>query len=434
MKKINKKSTKLCLLLICFTFALLTLNIKVSGHDQSPDVTFEDCVSGNRWFKLLNWHISDEVPTIKYYFCEGLTYNELGIYSVHNFHSWTVSKPSGSYEISEIKQYLSEGIRNWGNIKIAQYDSSGQLLGYTQLVNVEEGNRNDYNVIICPHQNLGGGTVADMWRMNMNLNTYHADHFRFRFDAEHFFNEYGIVRDPDEAISVASHEIGHMLGLNDMYADLCNGSMHYHDEILMGYNSTITYKDVAGVSINRGIHTDSDHIWQMYKISNNKYYVRCLLCNGIKSVTALAYSQSYSLVSCSPTSHSSTGGNLIPVASMGDQHVLRCKFCDTFVYEDHDYEWNYNLHSHMWKCTICAAEKETVSHTMVYTGNITDEGHERICVDCDYLVYITHAFYYTPIYRFGIPTLQHEKRCWNCDFYVKENHEPLPNGENCCTY
>lgn len=96
-----------------------------------------------------------------------------------------------------------------------------------------------------------------------------------------------------------AHELGHVLGL--LYVDnehLCGSNLEdqHHYELLMGYgeemldrSSNITYKDIAGVAIARGFHTDSDHKWLNCGLqSDGKYKLVCSICNGVKNVAGLS--------------------------------------------------------------------------------------------------------------------------------------------------
>ena len=94
-----------------------------------------------------------------------------------------------------------------------------------------------------------------------------------------------------------AHEFGHVLGLRDV-DDNCSASniTNHHQEILMGYGSpmlnrsqNITYKDIAGVAITRGFHTDDDHKWMTDTIiSSSGIKMVCSICNAVKYVTSLS--------------------------------------------------------------------------------------------------------------------------------------------------
>lgn len=68
-----------------------------------------------------------------------------------------------------------------------------------------------------------------------------------------------------------AHEIGHVLGLNDIDdIENSNDNYYHHEELLMGYSKSnifnnkqteITYKDIAGVLVALGYHTPDEHIW-----------------------------------------------------------------------------------------------------------------------------------------------------------------------------
>lgn len=51
---------------------------------------------------------------------------------------------------------------------------------------------------------------------------------------------------------------------------------------------SITYKDLAGVAITRGFHTDSDHRWlKDSNTYNGEYKLICSICNGVNMLPQL---------------------------------------------------------------------------------------------------------------------------------------------------
>ena len=54
-------------------------------------------------------------------------------------------------------------------------------------------------------------------------------------------------------------------------------------------NCSVLYKDIAGVAITRGFHTDNDHKWLNCGLqSDGNYKLVCSICNGVKQVTSLS--------------------------------------------------------------------------------------------------------------------------------------------------
>lgn len=144
-----------------------------------------------------------------------------------------------------------------------------------------------------------------------------------------------------------THEIGHVLGLRDI--DSVENNIpddYHHEEILMGYSyfsknlgingeatfanrqSEITYKDIVGVAITRGYHTDNNHKW-LYDnnyLSDSEYKIICSICNGVKYVDSLS-GITYSIYQSCNNQHSLNSGNMFVVASYGTKDYYKCKYC-----------------------------------------------------------------------------------------------------------
>ena len=82
-----------------------------------------------------------------------------------------------------------------------------------------------------------------------------------------------------------AHELGHILGLEDIddFCDTLNAA--HHQESVMGDGDRAsnypTYKDIAGVAITRGLHTDDNHLWMVRFKSDGTTDVICAICNGV---------------------------------------------------------------------------------------------------------------------------------------------------------
>ena len=138
---------------------------------------------------------------------------------------------------------------------------------------------------------------------------------------------------------VGAHEFGHVLGLYDV-DKLCGSSeeVDHHGGILMGYGNVFdqmaqnpTYKDIAGVSITRGFHTDDNHRWMIRTRDDGSTYLICSLCNGIRTEFTLTngiYEGQTPVVygSCNDN-HSLTGGNMLLVATDGIRDFYKCMKC-----------------------------------------------------------------------------------------------------------
>lgn len=146
---------------------------------------------------------------------------------------------------------------------------------------------------------------------------------------------------------LGAHEFGHVLGLFDIdVSEYLKGysNVNHHDEVLMGYDfsyifqTNITYKDIAGVAITRGIHTNNDHMW-LYDVDGltqdnlnpNNHKLICSLCNCVKFVDDLTgydyeiYGQCGHLTT--PPSSSCPDEYMMPVACYGNKDYYKCKYC-----------------------------------------------------------------------------------------------------------
>lgn len=161
--------------------------------------------------------------------------------------------------------------------------------------------------------------------MTVNINHFYVN-------SSNNADEVSLVRE-----RTGAHELGHVLGLRDVDSiNLCNAttSTEHHHELLMGYgyplvdrSFNITYKDIAGVAILRGFHTDDDHKWLDCGVqSDGTYKLLCSICNGVKYVDSLSdfiydtYNDCYG-------NHTLSSGNMKAVASYGTQDYYKCKYC-----------------------------------------------------------------------------------------------------------
>ena len=137
--------------------------------------------------------------------------------------------------------------------------------------------------------------------------------------------------------------MGHVLGLGDMdgqpYNEYDLNIGWHHEEVIMGYNSPrqteITYKDIAGVSITRGFHTDSDHVWMLRTNSDSTKDVICSLCNGVRydidttinSQGKECYENKEVNIYKSCTHYNGSNSNMLLVATNGEQDFYKCQYC-----------------------------------------------------------------------------------------------------------
>lgn len=156
------------------------------------------------------------------------------------------------------------------------------------------------------------------------------------------------------------HELGHVLGLDDVDGCCPTSSLFYHhNESIMGYGlgndittkkTFATYQDIAGISITRSFHTDDDHIWMKRVNDDNTIDLICSLCNGVKANVTLDSNQTTyngkslnNYKSC--THYNGTNYKMLHVASDKQHDFYKCQYCryiETIDYNDKIYSLNYN--------------------------------------------------------------------------------------------
>ena len=251
-----------------------------------------------------------------------------------------------------------------------------------------------------------------------------------------------------------AHEIGHVLGLVDIdVSDYCHSNsfddagndINHHQELMMGYhgrtlaNKNITYKDIAGVAIARGFHTDSDHKWlNAGQQSDGTYKLICSICNGVRYYSSLNGYTYNSYGQCNGD-HNLIDGNMMAVASYGNKDYFKCKYCryvapfDELVEQQYSYS-QFRTDKH--RCTSEVVGLEyffTELHTMEnemctkcgyhihsYTDHYqqyTDTYHLQYCRCGDFSVE-THSYgcYFTPNNK-----LIHNSHC-NCGHSITQRH------------
>lgn len=436
----RKRFGAFVLALIIITNVSILGAIQVFAHDAMLNVDYDDCIYEigadgiNETWYILNKgsvcrHISHEVDTIKYYFAdsvEGSTY------------TWTTDVSVSVAQ--EIKNAYAESMKKWNNVYFYSYDDNG-ILNKHKIINIVEGTATDHNLTIYPvtgknfiaatgtvgtKDEIESGTIShchySKWEMEVNI-----DHFYVHDNYNQGYID--LVRERNGA-----HEFGHVLGLRDVDSNnLCNAttSVQHHHELLMGYGSpmadrsvNITYKDIAGVAITRGFHTNSDHKWLNCGLqSNGKYKLICAICNGIEEVTSLG-GYTYEPYGRCGSNHTLSGGNMFAVASYGTKDYYKCKYCRYVVPFDSNVTQNYsktnynssfhqcvnnvngleymfyeehirdtyvyvdkNRHRRSCACGAGALERHTVSVSSVVGGRFAP------CMGCGYLLDLRDDFY-----------------------------------------
>ncbi len=338
------KSCKVISALIIVALLMSSLMVTpVFAHEDILEVDYDICnhqYDGDgiheAWYSVFygedSYHIGHEVTTIKYYFVE--TYN-----------SYTWSTDMSEAEADAIKAAFVESMEKWNEVYFYSYNSEGNVTKQ-KIINVVEGTENDHNLSILPVQNHANHatieSVGDGEIIGGNDNHKHYSHWNMLVNVVDYnimttrITE-GSILNSVEAMKAytGAHELGHVLGLYDL--DKCCGDFtstkNHHQEVLMGYGEpiesraqNITYKDIAGVAITRGFHTDNDHLWIYCGMQNGNHKLLCSICNGIKTVSSLAgYTYQY-YMDCLGN-HNISSGNMMAVASYGTKDYYKCKYC-----------------------------------------------------------------------------------------------------------
>ena len=332
-----------------------------------------------------------------------------------------------------VKTWFINGVCKWNNICFYKQNGSNYISKHN-LVNISEGTLNNHNLSIYPEVfDEDNSTIAyavpsdncssvlvdsylcithhhcDKWDIVFNL-------FYYQTYDEIYLGHYG------------AHEFGHVLGLVDVDGCECHYPDEYHHaELLMGYESPfrteITYKDLIGAAITRGLHTDLDHKWIYRSIEYGSYKLICSVCNCIKYVSSLDGIDYVTYKYCNDE-HDLADGNMFAVASYGNSDYYKCKYC-RYVAPFDDIEpqnytkTQYNSSNHIvtnqvtglgysfyenhsfdttHTCTLCGAQYSH-SYTHHYE-NYSSTHHEAYC-ECGASVLDFHAANFMQSYIFN---------------------------------
>ncbi len=345
--KLTKKIVSLFMVLtILFGFSVISTH----AHEALLEVDYDNCVASEfedgideAWYILntssLAQHIGHEVTTIKYYFAEEERYGR------ENPYTWTTAV--SETVANEIKTAYANSMKKWNNVYFYSHDSTGNIVK-NKIINVEEAiNEEDANLVIYPADNLsyfaetiatetpeilesGDGMLGeiDHWHRSKWIMIVCVDYFYVNGDYDADFVT--TLRN-----RTGAHELGHVLGLLDV-DNFCSAKDQedHHHELLMGYglpvtdrSTDITYKDIAGVAITRGFHTDADHKWLNCGLQNDgQYKLVCTICNGVKKVDSLS-GYTYDTYGSCNGNHELSDGNMMAVASYGNKDYYKCKYC-----------------------------------------------------------------------------------------------------------
>ena len=150
------------------------------------------------------------------------------------------------------------------------------------------------------------------------------------------YNASGSGNRPGRNIDTPMHEMGHLLGLNDLDADLPSTDWPTH-RTLMGYSrgttdltlsQAITYHDIQGIAVLNNRHTD--HHFIRYVQRENDYLHYCFYCDTADCRSSVISGAS-EMESASNCVHAYQ-----PMVSLGDKHWFKCTKCYNVI-ESNDF-------------------------------------------------------------------------------------------------
>lgn len=342
------------------TFIILSITLNVYAHNAILDVDYDECESlfgedgeGETWY-ILNReyqngeiecrHIPNDMMTIKYWVYESSPED-----STYTWASFDANDESIGEDIKNA--YINSMLR-WNNVYYYTYNNGQKVAN--KVINIIEGTQEDHNISIYPVENnsfvnnekvtynalTGVASVPiEIEGENEPIKHNHYDKWYMYVNLYNFYNNTNTFNQKVEKtrISTGMHEMGHVLGLRDVDA-ICYPELPHHQELLMGYNNitfrstTATYKDIAGVAITRGFHTDEDHVWMKRCNPDNTIDLICAQCNGIKeNVTMDSNNVTYqgkivnTYGDC--VHYGKSNSNMLLVATDGVRDFFKCQNC-----------------------------------------------------------------------------------------------------------
>ena len=437
--KMRKRWISLIMALILVLNFSLSGAVQVFAHSAILEVGYDDCDADDEgddidemWYVLgegtSNKHLSHEVLTIDY------SFSPTAANSTETWETYVSTDVA-----KEIKNAYAESMKKWNDVYFYTYDSVGVVTKH-KIINIVECVDGTPNLIIYPARYINsvattshignGDNIVDeneathkhysQWKMTLNLDYFYVNG-SLNAEEVDFYKEV-----------TGAHEIGHILGLRDI-EDYCNASSSgwHHHELLMGYGepiadrmADITYKDIAGVAITRGFHTDDDHQWLNCGVqSNGKYKWLCAICNGTKEALSTGSHPAYGRCG---SRHNLSDGNMMAVASYGTKDYYKCKYCKYVAPFDSIVEQNYvrtYVDSQQDRCynNVAGLGYTTYApHDYSYTRT-SDTSHVVTC-GCGYEAIAPHVVNRTELVnnRYG--------QCIDCGAIIDLGSTILPGG------
>lgn len=344
-----------------------TTNLGVSSYNG---ITYDTCIpynsdmpdagnsDGEAWYAFVSeqdgekimQHIDDDVQTI-YYKINDTNPNDSEA-------NWTLSPEL-------YKAFMKIGIDTWNCISVYKTNEEGylypaRLVNFVDIDTLEDPSEVVPNINIYPvsgGRDVTGGcnpvfeseVASDTQTIN-GVKHIHCTEYNIFVHPDVIGNSYDLL------FSTLSHELGHVLGLVDIDSEEYPlFEKYHHQEILMGYANgkdgkqrNITYRDLAGVMITRGLHTDEDHQWMYDEASSSEgsHKLICSLCNCVKYVYNLEDYEYVKYQKCMDNcsydeAHTLESGNMIPVARYLNKDYWKCKYCRYVAWYDDRQQQQY---------------------------------------------------------------------------------------------
>ncbi len=410
MKRNTRMIALIIVLIIAVSFSSSGI-IQVFAHSTILDVDYDDCIASvdndgidEVWYVLREGsehhpHLAQDTMTIKYKYINEVSTD-----------LWEKLIPGADPQV--LKDAYTNSMKKWNNVYFYSYNSDGTVTK-RKVIDIVETVGEDYNLLIEIKLIAYDAAAVTKWSEEFceaasECNDHkHCSNWEMVVDYRAFYEQGGItehvniLRERDGA-----HEIGHVLGLCDVDKDnLCNAEGNvedHHFEILMGYGeainervTNITYKDIAGVAITRGFHTDADHKW-LYagQQSDGTYKLICTICNGVEYADSLS-GYTYDVYGSCGNNHILSSGNMIAVASYGTKDYYKCKYCRYVEEFRNNVEQNYvattSIDSTQHECynDVMGLTYTTYeAHSYIYR-NRDSTTHTATCA-CGYEMILTH--------------------------------------------
>lgn len=293
-------------------------------------------------------HINQSMKTLKYFISDTAEHDI--------FYTWASDVTESEAEI--IKNAYVNSMLMWNNVYYYSYNENGYQKN--RVINlIEATNIDDAEIVIYPISSNEYAAKTQMFDKNLiqeldsdldydnDINNYSHQHcLKWKmqvnvvsFNPSSFSTKEKKLLAMDRQKRTGAHEMGHILGLGDLDIE-CGAMMNsgfHHEEILLGYGEPyktyVTYKDIAGISITRGFHTDNDHIWMKRNNDDSTIDLICALCNGVRFDVELDVDGKYEgktvnmYKECCHYNSDITSTNMLLVATDGVRDFFKCLNC-----------------------------------------------------------------------------------------------------------